>query len=132
MSRMSRSLALTAFAALAACGSIPTRTFTVDAIDTGEKPVPCLVVVGPDWAGAAEKKQLVNVGGDDTLRIEVQFEKPEVDIFVAALPLDAATGEPRVIPKSRTESTDLTGYIAGTRTLRVDDPDTILFILLQR
>ncbi|MCA8953153.1 MAG: hypothetical protein KDE27_26815 [Planctomycetes bacterium] len=127
-----RLLALAGLAALTACGSVPTRTFTVDVIDSGEKPVPCLVVVGADWADAAQRDQIVNVAGRDTLAVTVRFDKPEVDLFAAAVPLDAATGKPRVVPKTRNESTELTGFVAGTRRLRANDPEKVLFILRSR
>ena len=44
---------------LAACAGTPKRTFYFDAIDTEEKPVSCLVVIGDDWDGAATASQIV-------------------------------------------------------------------------
>ncbi len=117
---------------LAACSGVPTRTFQIEAIDVDEKPVPCIVVVGDDWAGAAERNQYVNVGSDDTLALKVVFDRAEVDIIVAAVPVDVATGKPRMSPKSRTESTDATGFLADVRRLRLTDPERTLLILRKR
>jgi hypothetical protein len=125
-----RCLLLTAL--LASCAGVPTRTFQIDAIDVDESPVPCIVVVGDDWAGAAEHNQYVNLGGDNTLTLKVPFDRPEVDIVVAAVPVDAATGKPRIQPKSRTESTDATGFLADYRRVRLTDPERNLFILRRR
>lgn len=124
-------LSVLALAMLTACSGVPTRTFQIDAIDVDEKPVACLVVVGDDWAGAAQKKQLVNVGGDNTLSLTVEFTRPEMDITVAAVPLDA-NGQPRAMPKSRAESTELTSFLADVRRLWADDPERPLFILRKR
>lgn len=117
---------------LAACGSVPTRTFQIEAIDVDERPVPCIVVVGDDWAGAAERNQYVNVGSDDTLALKLAFDRAEVDIIVAAVPVDTATGKPRMSPKSRTESTEATGFLADVRRIRFTDPERNLFILRKR
>lgn len=132
MTRLTHVLLLGVAASFAACGSVPTRTFQIDAIDVDEKPVPCLVVIGDDWSGAAEHNQLVNVAGDDTLALTVAFARPEVDIIVAAVPVDPATGKPRKFPKSRTESTDATGFLADARRIRLTDPERNLFILRRK
>ncbi len=114
---------------LAACAGTPKRTFYFDAIDTEEKPVSCLVVIGDDWDGAATASQIVNVKGDDSVRIEVPFDAPEVSIICAAIRTNATTGEPDSLPTSRSESTEATKFVAGTRRLRVDDAPKVLFIL---
>ncbi|MCR9246356.1 MAG: hypothetical protein NXI31_15090 [bacterium] len=119
-------------ALLTACAGPPQRKFRIDAINTSEKPVACLVVVGDDWAGAAEQNRVVNVGGDDQATLELTFDKPEISIIVAAIPMNESTGEIDALPTSRSNSTASTSYIAGTRKLRVDDAPTQLFILEQR
>jgi len=124
-------LVLAASALMTACAGVPTRTFKVDAMDVDERPVPCLVVIGDDWAGAAQKKQFVNVGTDNTLDLTVEFVRPEMDIIVAAVPLDA-NGQPRALPKSRAESTELTDFLADVRRLWADDKEIELFILRKR
>lgn len=124
-------LAAATLALLTACSGVPTRTFQIDAIDVDERAVPCLVVIGDDWAGAAQKQQLVNVGSDDTLGLTVEFVRPEMDVIVVAVPLDPA-GKVRAMPKSRTESTELTDFIGDVRRLRATDPARNLFILRKR
>ena len=62
-------ISLSLLFATAACGSIPTQQFTFDAIDTGENPRPCMLVVNDDWPAAAEKNQYLNVESDDTLTL---------------------------------------------------------------
>jgi hypothetical protein len=126
-----QNLAVLALALLTSCSGVPTRTFQIDAIDVDEKAVPCLVVIGDDWSGAAQKKQLVNVGSDDTLSLTVEFTRPEMDIIVVAVPMDPS-GKPRTMPKSRSESTELTDFLGDVRRLRVKDPERNLFILRKR
>jgi hypothetical protein len=116
---------------LAACGSVPVRTLTIDAIDVDDRPVPCLVVVGDDWAGAEEKQQFVNVGSDNTLSLPLTFDRPELDVTVAAVVVEA-DGTPRRNLRSRKDSSDATGFIAEPRTIRSTDPVRHLFILRRR
>jgi hypothetical protein len=129
--RNHRPLAVLVLAALTACSGVPTRTFQIDAIDVDERAVPCLVVIGDDWAGAAQKQQLVNVGSDNTLNLTVEFTRPEMDVIVVAVPLDPS-GKVRAMPKSRTESTELTDFLGDVRRLRAKDPERSLFILRKR
>ncbi|MCC7062789.1 MAG: hypothetical protein IT456_08305 [Planctomycetes bacterium] len=130
--KITRNHSLLLTALLVSCAGVPTRTFQIDAIDVDESPVPCIVVLGDDWAGAAENNQYVNVGGDNSLALKVPFDRPEVDIVVAAVPVDPATGKPRIQPKSRTESSDATGFLADFRRVRLTDPERNLFILRRR
>lgn len=128
-----RSLAATAgLALLAACGSIPTRTLEIRAIDNDERPVPCIVVIGgQDWTTAAQNKQFVHLKGGEPLRLPVAFEHPEVDIIVAAVPVDEQ-GNVRQTPRSRPESTELTGLLGDNRAVRLTDPARLLFVLRRR
>ncbi|MBM4060064.1 MAG: hypothetical protein FJ265_03060 [Planctomycetes bacterium] len=130
--RQRQTIPLLAGLVFTACSSVPTRTLRIDAIGVDEKPVPCIVVVGDDWAGAAEKNQFVNLTGDDTLALQVAFEQPSVDIIVAAVPVDQATGKPLMLPKSRDESAKATSFLADFAQVRLTDPDRQLFILRQR
>lgn len=126
MTTISRSLSLLSLLALTACGSIPVRTFEFDAISTDDQPRPCLIVVNDDWVGAAERKQFVNVAGDDVLSLPISFPSPEVQITVA--PMKMSGGQPSV-PKSRKEARDTSNYMDEVRPLVITDPKRVLFIL---
>ena len=89
-----------------------------------------MVVIGPDIDGAIANKQIFNVGNADKLRLKVTFDEPSVDVTVMALELK--DGEPKEFPRDRDESTRKTGFLAGQRTLRPDDPDMVFFILQER
>jgi hypothetical protein len=129
-SQMLRSLSPVVLVLLAACGGIPRKTFTIDAIDVNEQnAVPCLVVVGEDWTSAAEKNQLVNLGKDDSLSLTLVFDRPEIEITVAAVAVNPDTGKPVRMPRSRTDSAD---YIAEPRRLQATDPTLQLFILQKK
>lgn len=125
-------LAIAGLSLFAACGSIPTRTLEIRAIDNDERPVPCIVVIGgQDWTTAAQNKQFVHLKGGEPLLLPVAFERPEVDIIVAAVPVDEQ-GNLRQTPKSRPESTEMTGMLGDNRTVRLTDPSRLLFILRRR
>lgn len=125
-------LATPALLLFAACGSVPMRTLEIRAIDNDERPVPCIVVIGgQDWAAAAENGQFASLKGSEPLRLPVAFERPQVDIIVAAVPVDAQ-GNVRQAPKSRPESTDLTGMLAESRTVDYRDPTRLLFVLRRK
>jgi hypothetical protein len=123
----SRSVLCLAPLLLAACGSVPTKTFVFDAITVDERPLPCLVVVGDDWVGAAERGQLINVDNkDDTLSLALKFDRAQVDVTVAAIEVNPDTGKPERIPRSRLERSD---YVAEPRQIQLNDPQKQLFIL---
>ncbi len=126
---------LTAAAGLllfAACGSIPTRTLEIRAIDNDERPVPCIVVIGgQDWTTAAQNQQFAHLKGGEPLRLQVAFERPEVEIIVAAVPVDEQ-GNVRQTPRSRPEATELTGMLGDNRAVRLTDPARLLFVLRRR
>ena len=126
-------LASAGLSLLAACGSIPTRTLEIRAIDNDERPVPCLVVIGgQDWTTAAQNQQFVHVGKSaEPLQLQVAFERPEVDVIVAAVPVDD-DGTVRQTPRTRPESTELTGMLGDHRTVRLTDPPKLLFVLRRR
>jgi hypothetical protein len=130
MTPFRRTLSLSLLAATAACGSIPTKTFEFDAIDAGEVPRPCLIVVNDDWATAAEKNHYVNVDGDDALQLEIAFPVSEVEVTIA--PVLVESGKVTRVPKSRKEARDYTGFTDDTRRLRLTDPRRQLFILTRR
>lgn len=126
-SPLQRSVLLIAPVLLAACGSVPTRTFQFDAITVEEQPLPCIVVVGDDWVGAAERHQFVNVDKkDDWLSLPVKFDRPEIEVTVAAVEVNPDTGKPERVPRSRMDRSD---YIAEPRRLQLTDPEKQLFIL---
>ncbi|MBL8724202.1 MAG: hypothetical protein JNK49_09155 [Planctomycetes bacterium] len=129
--RSVRSVLLAACAFATACSGVPTRTFQIDAIDVEDQPVPCIVVVDGDWAQAAERGQVVNIDGKRPLAVTVAFPRPEANIIVAAVPVDAA-GKPEKLPKSREESRALTEFLSDYRDVRLTDPDRTLFILRRK
>lgn len=119
-----------ALALLAACGSVPTRTLEIRAIDNDEQPVPCIVVIaGQDWATAAQNDQFAK--GGEPLRLKVAFENPEVELIVAAVPVDAQ-GNVQKAPRSRPESTELTGLLTDNRRVRFTDHARLLFVLRRK
>lgn len=120
------SLLLPAFVATA-CGSIPTRTFEFDALDPAENLRPCLIVINDDWIGAAEKNQVVNVAGDDTLTLTLEFKSAEVEVTVAPLTVEGNTV--RRMPTSRRDATADSTFRDEVRRLRLTDPQRQLFIL---
>lgn len=120
---------LAATLTMVACSGIPTRTFQFDAIDVEDQQVPCLVVVDGDWAGAADRGQLVNVGGVETLSLEIAFKSPQVNIVAAPVPVDPATGKPSKLPKSRDESKAMTDYLCDHRDLMITDQQKTLLIV---
>ena len=127
-----RLAALAALSLFAACGSVPVRTLEIRAIDNDERPVPCIVVIGgQDWTDAAQKNQFVHLKSGEPLRLPVAFERPEVDVIVAAVPVDGE-GNVRQAPRSRPEATELTGMLADNRAVRLTDPARLLFILRRR
>ena len=125
--RPARALALLTCVGLAACGSIPKRTFVFDAVDIAEQPRPCLIVIDDDWQGAAERNQVVNVTGNDELPLTIEFRSSEVEITAAPLMVDG-TNVPRM-PRSRKEAREFSSFMDETRRLRVRDPQKQLFIL---
>ncbi len=127
---MTRSLRLCApllALAAAACGSIPTREFEFDAIDVGERPLTCLVVVNDDWVGAAEKNQFVNVDGHNPLVMKVEFPSSEVEVTMA--PVGTDSGKVTRVPKSRSEARSYSGFVDESRRLKMGFPRKMLFIL---
>jgi hypothetical protein len=130
MSPTRRLLSLPLLAAFAACGSIPTKQFEFRAIDTGDQPRPCMIVVDDDWAGAAEKSQFVNLDGNAPLVLTIPFAQAEVEVTVA--PVLVESGKVARVPKSRKEATDYSGFKDDVRRLRVTDPRVHLFILVRK
>lgn len=109
-----------------ACSGVETRRFEFDVIDTENNPRPCLVVINNDFPGAEQQKQVVNVEGDDVLALDLQF--PSRDVVITVAPLRVVGGKVTKWPRSARESWD-TGYADETRTVRIDDPTRVLFIL---
>jgi hypothetical protein len=127
---MRRTLSAAVLLTMAACSGIPTKTFVFDAIDTGEAPRPCMIVVNQDFQTATEKNQFVNVGSDNELPIEIQFPSGEVEITV--VPLMVEGDRITRVPKSRKEGVDYSGFLDDTRKLRPSDTRRHLFILARR
>jgi hypothetical protein len=130
MSPTRRLLSLSLLAACAACGSIPKKQFEFRAIDTGDQPRPCMIVVDDDWAGAAEKSQFVNLDGSAPLTLTLPFTSAEVEITVA--PVLVESGKVARVPKSRKEARDYSGYMDDVRRLRLRDAPVVLFILVRK
>ncbi|HEX6812492.1 MAG TPA: hypothetical protein VF384_12780 [Planctomycetota bacterium] len=119
---------MSALLACTACGSIPTREFEFDAIDVSENARPCLVVLNDDWTTAAEKERFVNLAGDDSLVINIEFPKgPEFEVTMA--PVLVVDGKVPRVPKSRKEARDYSGYVEEVRRVRLTDPRKVLCIL---
>lgn len=125
-------LAITGLSLMAACGSVPMRTLEIRAIDNSERPVPCLIVVsGQDWATAAENDQFVHLQHEDEpLRLAVAFDRPEVELVAAAVPVEG--GKVVKVPRTRLESTEMTEMVPDVRAVRATDPPRLLFVLTQR
>ena len=113
---------------LTSCGSIPTKTFRVDAIDSGEEPVPCVVVIDQDWTGARERKQFVNVNSE-AYDIALQFQRAEVEVTVAQVVVDPDTGKVTWCPTRATDSDPAATNKSSSRRVRMTDPAMQLFIL---
>lgn len=116
--------------ALAACGGVPNQTFTFDAIDTEEQPRPAMVVIDQDWVGAAERRQFVNVEGDDELTLTLTFDKSEIQIDIAPIPVE--NGAPTSLPKRPLDCVELTGFQSQFRTVRPGDARKQLFIVWRK
>jgi len=114
-----------ACAAMTACGSVPKKTFVFDAITIEERAHPCLIVIDDEWDKAAENNQVVNMGGDDELKVTVEFRSAEIEVTVAPL----APGS-NVMPRSRSEAIQMSQFMDDMpRRLRMDDPQQHLFVL---
>jgi hypothetical protein len=119
-------LALALTALLAACGSVPKRTFKIRAVDTEEKPLTCLVVVEDDWRGAAEHNRVA--GNRGPLALDIVFEKPTVEITVMQVAVDDS-GKLVAPPTSRSSDSE---YRTEVRLIGQNDPPDQLFILERR
>ncbi|HEX5050354.1 MAG TPA: hypothetical protein VFZ65_01150 [Planctomycetota bacterium] len=129
--RTNRILLLAAGAMLASCGSVPTRTFQIRAINVNQEPVPCVVVINDDWTGAAERNQFLTPSSP-TLKLPVQFQVPAVTLTAAALQFDA-DGKPLNVPSSRSQAIDFSDYLTEVREdVRATDPDVVLFVLRKK
>lgn len=114
---MMRSLILLlACAALGACGSIPTRTFEIRAMDNSGQPIKCLIVV--DRAYPKDSSDVHFTDGDVT----VAFRKERMNVLVH--PARIVDGQVKV-----PESTEVGPYFPEGRDIRIDDPRVHLFIL---
>jgi hypothetical protein len=118
--------AILMLAALAACGSVPKRTFQFQTIDTNEQPLSCLVVVGDDWDRAAERGQVTT--DKEPLRVEIVFDQPSVDVTVMQVAV-GDDGKMLAPPRSRSSPSD---YRTQVRPLGPNDPPDQLFILERR
>lgn len=130
MSPTRRVLSLSLLGVTAACGSIPKKSFEFLAIDAGEQPRPCMIVVNDDWVTAAEKNQFVNVDGAGSLVLEIPFPTAEVEVTVA--PVLVESGKVTRKPTSRKEARDYSGFMDDVRRLRATDPRKQLFILMRK
>ena len=124
-----RNLSFALLPVLTACSGIPTKQFTFRAIDAGENPRPCMVVVDDDWPAAAEKEQFIHVTGDD-LKLTLPFRSSEVEVTIA--PVMVENGKVTRVPKSRKEAVDYSGFKEETRRLQITDPVLQLFILARK
>lgn len=116
-------------ALLAACGSVPKRTFEIHALSAEERPVPCLVVVDDDWIGAADRNQFVNLPPGKPLSLEIVFERGEVEVAVAPILVNLDTGAPDWVPRRRSDENAAVRLEEELRQLRPTDPQRQLFLL---
>jgi hypothetical protein len=122
-----RLVAMLALGALAACGSVPKRSFEFEVIDTNERPVPALIVIGDGWQEAADNGQYVNVTGDDSKVLEIAFPTKEITVTIA--PVVVKDGKVERIPRTGAEAKTFSGYRDESRGLRASDHSRMLFIL---
>lgn len=123
-------LTLAGCALATACNSVPTKKFTFDVIDGGERAKPALVVVDDDWVKAWDMNQVVNVADDDELTIDIAFPSSTVEVTV--VPLTVANKKVANKPMSRKDATEVAGMTDEVRTLKLNDPPRHLFILTQK
>ena len=123
-------LALAA-AGATACSSIPTQTFTFDAINSREEPQPALIVIDDDWDKAWENNQVVNVQDDDKVDITIAFPNSTVEVTVVPLKVVTKGGAKEVGTqvRSREEAMKLTSMTDSVRDVRLRDPKLQLFVL---
>lgn len=114
---------------LVACGGIPRRTFEIQTIDPNERPLACLVVVNQDWEAAQRDMLVTNFGGKESVRVDVSFQRPEVDITVVPVAIDPTKGEIASWPKTRADAFE---HQSEARFVRANDPPVQLFILDRR
>jgi hypothetical protein len=118
MNALFRSLALFGFAALVtSCGSTPTKTFDVKAINFDGNSVPCLVVVDRDFKEAIEAKRYTDC------EVKLEFEKERVNLKLYPTRYDA---QGKVVPPDPAATG---AYYAEMRELQLTDPRQHLFVL---
>ena len=120
-----RILAAVALAGLTACGSVQKRTFRILTVDTKEKPLSCLVVIGDDWQGATERQRVV---ANAPLPVELVFDHPTVEVTVMHVMVDGS-GKIENPPTSRSSDSE---YLSEVREIGQNDPPDQLFILERR
>lgn len=118
MKRLTRSLfSLGLVASLAACGSIPKKTFDVQAIDFDGNRVPCLVVVDRDFKEAVEAQRYTDC------EVTVEFRKPRMNIQV--VPATRNASGVIVTP----DQGAMRPFYEEMREVQITDPRKHLFIL---
>ena len=105
---------------LASCGSIPTKTFEVRAINAKNEEVKCLIVVGHKWPGEGDSP--VYTRGT----VEVAFEQKTMNVRVKPAQLDAE-GNIVAVPRER----DGADYKSANRDVEMRDPRVLLFVLME-
>lgn len=100
---------------LMACGSIPTKTFEIRAIDTNGTPVKCLIVVDRKWP---KPEEAVFTDGEVT----IPFRRNRMSVHVQWVRM--RDGAP-VVPSPD----DVGRYHMVGRDLELTDPRVHLFIL---
>lgn len=122
-------LALSATACLTAtaCGAIPKKTFTFDAITTSRKPRPCLVIIDGDVQDANSSKRYINVAQEHApLELELEFKTSKVKVTVVPVEVTEGEGGVREVISSP-QSMPLT-TVDNTRELLITDVPTQLFV----
>jgi hypothetical protein len=118
MNPILRHLPLLGLAALVtSCGSIPTKTFDVKAINFDGNSVPCLVVIDRDFKEALASKRYTDCD------LPLSFEKERVNVKLYPTRYDA---QGKVVPPDPAATS---AYFAEMRELQVNDPKQHLFIL---
>ena len=103
------------------------KSFVVDGVEPGAGVLDWLELGSQQ---AWDLNQVVNVGEDDELTLDIAFPSSTVEVTV--VPLKVADKKVGGKPMSRQEATEAAGMTDEVRTLKLNDPQRHLFILLPK
>ncbi len=110
-------LSFGAVASLAACGSIPKKTFDISAIDFDGNSVPCLVVVDRDTSEALEAQRYTDC------EVVVEFTKPRMNLKLVPA---TRNSQGNIVPPDDAAEKP---FLEEIREVQLTDPRKHLFIL---